>query len=190
MVVLMTACVFRTLWQIVPVRVAGVRGGGSVAGGRERRRRGRLLDEQIGGLELIAGKVLSAFVPAVGVAWLGFALYAVVVNAASWPVMGQVFFPNALWWVLAAWVAPAVAAVGLSATVLVSARVRTFQEAYQLGGMVVLPLVVLMISQATGAIYFGTSMAFLLGLGVWGVAAALLAYGVRSFRRGEIVARM
>lgn len=189
-VVLMTSYLFAPLYLIVPLMVASVIAADSFAGEKERRTLEGLLHAPITDFELIAAKVLSAFVPAVGVAWLGFALYAVVVNAASWPVMGQLFFPNALWWVLAAWVAPAVAAVGLSATVLVSARVRTFQEAYQLAALVVLPLVVLMVSQATGAIYFGTSMAFLLGVGVWAVAAALLAYGVRSFRRGEIVARM
>ena len=48
------------------------------------------------------------------------------------------------------WVAPAVAALGLGVMVRVSARARTSQEANQLGGAVILPLIFLAVGQATG----------------------------------------
>lgn len=188
--VMMTSYLFAPLYLIVPLMVASVVAADSFAGEKERRTLEALLHAPISDRDLVLAKVSAAFVPAVGVAWLGFVLYAVVVNVAGWPLMGRLFFPNAMWLVLAVWVAPAVAALGLSATVLVSSRVKTFQEAYQLGGVVVIPLVALIISQATGIVYFGSGLAMLLGLVVWIVAAGLLAYGVRGFRRGEIMARL
>ena len=135
------------------------------------------------------GKLLVGFVPALAVAWGGFLLYTVVANAAAWPVMGRLFFPTPMWWVLALWVAPAVAAVGLGATVLVSARVNTFQEAYQIGGVVVLPIVLLVVGQAAGVIVLSTALVAALGAVFWVVAAALLVLGARSFRRGELLVR-
>ena len=48
------------------------------------------------------------------------------------------------------WVAPAVAALGLACMVRVSARARTSQEANQLGGAVILPLIFLAVGQASG----------------------------------------
>ena len=48
------------------------------------------------------------------------------------------------------WVAPAVAALGLAVMVRVSARARTSQEANQLGGAVILPLIFLAVGQSTG----------------------------------------
>ena len=48
------------------------------------------------------------------------------------------------------WVAPAVAALGLGVMVRVSARARTTQEANQLGGAVILPLIFLAVGQSTG----------------------------------------
>lgn len=45
--------------------------------------------------------------------------------------MAWIFFPNTMWLGLVVWVAPAM--VRLGTIVLVSARVRGFQEPYQLG---------------------------------------------------------
>jgi len=73
--------------------------------------------------------------------------------------------------------------------VLVSARVNTFQEAYQIGGVVVLPIVVLLIGQATGAVVFSVGLTLLLGAVFWAAAAALLFFGARGFRRGDVLSR-
>jgi ABC-2 type transport system permease protein len=126
----------------------------------------------------------------VAIALGGFVLYGVVANLAAWPVMGRIFFPNTMWVVLAIWVAPAVAGLGLGGTVLVSSRVNTFQEAYQMGSIVVLPIVALVISQATGVMYFSVGMVLLLGLAVWLVDVVLLWLGVRVFQRSELIARI
>jgi ABC-2 type transport system permease protein len=113
----------------------------------------------------------------------------VVANLAAWPVMGRIFFPTPMWWVLALWVAPAVAAVGLGSTVLVSARVNTFQEAYQVGGMVVLPIILLVVGQAAGVVVLSVGVVAAIGAAFWLIAAALLWFGGRGFRRGEVLAR-
>ena len=60
--------------------------------------------------DLFYAKVLGAFLPAVLVSWVGFVLFAVVVNTTAWPVMHRVFIPTRLWLVMIVWVAPAVAA--------------------------------------------------------------------------------
>ena len=131
-----------------------------------------------------------AWLPTVAVAWLGFAVYAGVVNLAGWPTMGRVFFPNAMWLVLAIWVAPAVAGLGLASMVLVSVRAQGFQDAYQLGTLAILPIVILMIAQATGVIYFSVTLVLLLGLVLWIIDAVLIVFGNRTFRRSELIARM
>ena len=64
--------------------------------------------------------------------------------------MHRVFVPTKLWGVMILWVAPAVATLGLGVMVRVSARARTSQEANQLGGAVILPLIVLAVGQSSG----------------------------------------
>lgn len=181
---------FAPMYLIVPLMVASVIAADSFAGEKERKTLEALLYTPTTDFELVAAKLIAAWVPAIVVAWGGFILYGIVANVAGWGTMGQIFFPNAMWVILALWVAPAIAGLGLSATVLVSVRVSGFQEAYQLGAVVVLPLVILMISQATGVIYLSLGFVFLLGLVCWIIDAALLWLSVQMFQRSEIIARL
>ena len=188
-VTLLLVYLFAPMYLIVPLMVASVIAADAFAGEKERRTLEALLYTPTTDRELLLGKLAAGFVPALAVAWGGFALYAVVANVAAWPVMGGAFFPTPMWWVLAGWVAPAVAALGLGATVLVSARVATFQEAYQLGGVVVLPLVLLMVGQATGVLFFSAWLAVALGAVFWAAAALLLSLGLRRFGRSALLTR-
>lgn len=190
MVVLMVVYYFAPMYLILPLMVSSVVAADSLAGEKERRTLEALLYTPTTDRELLIAKLLSAWVPALSVAWIGFIVYSIVVNIAAWPTFGHIFFPTPMWWVLALWVAPAVAGVGLGCTVLISARVNTFQEAYQLGGMVVLPVVALMISQGAGALYLGPFFVFILGLAAWCIDAILLFFGIRALRRNSLLARI
>lgn len=178
------------MYLIIPLMVASVIAADSFAGEKERKTLEALLYTPTTDEELLVGKLLAAWLPALAVAWVGFVLYGIVANLSAWPTMGRIFFPNAMWIVLALWVAPAAAGLGLSTMVIVSSRVATFQEAYQLGGMVVLPVMILVIGQATGVIYFSLEAVLVLGLALWAIDLALLWWGGRTFQRGEIIARL
>jgi Na+-transporting NADH:ubiquinone oxidoreductase subunit NqrD len=80
--------------------------------------------------------------------------------------------------------------VGLSAGVLVSSKVKTFQEAYQLSGLVVLPIVMLVLAQASGVLFLGPLVAFVLGLVLWVIAIALIALAVGVLQRNELIAKL
>ncbi|MFC4425243.1 ABC transporter permease subunit [Deinococcus navajonensis] len=188
-VVLLGLYLLAPIYLIVPIMVSSVIGADSFAGEKERRTFEALAYSPITDRELFLAKVAVAWVPAVLIALLGFVVYGVTLNVAAWPVMGRVFFPNVTWVLLALWVAPAVAALALGATVLVSARVQTFQEAFQLGGVVVLPLILLVVGQAAGVVYLGPALASVLGGVVWVLALALLTFGARSFQRTGMLAR-
>lgn len=181
---------FAPMFLIVPMMVASVIAADSFAGEKERKTLEALLYTPTTDFELVAAKLLAAWIPATLVAWIGFILYGIVANGAAWGTMHQIFFPNAMWVVLVLWVAPGVAGLGLSATVLVSVRATSFQDAYQLGAMVVLPIVALMISQATGVLYLSLDFVFLLGLVCWIIDAMLLWLSVKFFQRSEIIARL
>jgi ABC-2 type transport system permease protein len=173
----------------MPMMVASVVAADSFAGEKERKTLEALIYTPTTDLELFAGKVLSAWIPAILVSLVGFVLYGLAVNIGAWPTMGRIFFPNALWWVLVLWVAPGAAALGLGATVLVSSRVNSFQEANQIAGVVVLPIVILVAAQASGAMYLSLGLTVALGVVVWLIGGVLLWIGVRTFRRSEIIAR-
>jgi ABC-type Na+ efflux pump permease subunit len=190
MIVLILVYMLAPLYLIMPLMVSSVIAADSFAGEKERKTLEALLYTPTTDRELILAKLLSPWLAAVTIAWGTFLIYSVIANVAGWGVMGRVFFPNSMWIVLALWVAPAVAAMSLGVTVLVSARAETFQEAYQLGSIVVLPVILLVVGQATGVMYFSVGMVLLLGLVMWLIAAALLWLGGRAFARNTLATKL
>jgi ABC-2 type transport system permease protein len=189
LIVFTLSYMFAPMFLIIPLMVASVVAADSFAGEKERKTLEALIYTPTTDLELFTGKVLSALIPAMAVSLLGFVLYGLTANIAAWPTMGTIFFPNTVWVVLILWVAPAVAVMGLGATVIVSSKVNSFQEANQIAGVIVLPLLILMIAQITGVMYLSLALTFLLGFVFWLVAGILLYFGVRTFRRDEIITR-
>jgi ABC-2 type transport system permease protein len=190
LLVLVNGYLLAPLFLIVPMMVSAVLAADAFAGEKERRTLESLLHLPIADRDLFLAKVLGAFVPAVVVSWAGFVCFAVVANGVAWPVMHRVFVPTRLWLVMIFWVAPAVAALGLGVMVRVSARARTAQEANQLGGAVILPLIFVAVGQATGLLLVDLPIAVAIGAVVWVVAAALTLRGARRFARDAIAARL
>jgi ABC-2 type transport system permease protein len=178
------------LMLLVPFMVANVIAADGFAGERERKTLEALLYTPATDAELFVAKLLAAWIPAVMIAFGGALVYAIIVNVLAWPVMQHVFFPDATWVVMVLWMAPAFAALGLAGMLLVSLRVRGMQEATQLGGLFVLPVIALVVGEVRGAILLGPWMAVVIGLLVWAIAATLLAFGVKRFRRTTLVAKL
>jgi ABC-type Na+ efflux pump permease subunit len=176
--------------EFTPFMVANVIAADGFAGERERKTLEPLLYTPATDAELFVAKLLAAWIPAVIIAFVGAFVYAVIVNIVAWPVMHRVFFPNPTWVVIVLWMSPAFAALGLAGMLLVSLRVRGMQEATQLGGLFVLPVIALVVGEVRGAILLGPWMALLTGLLVWAIAGVLLAFGVKRFRRTTLVAKL
>ena len=186
LVVLVNGYLLAPLFLIVPLMVASVLAADAFAGEKERRTIEGLLHLPIPERDLFYAKVFGAFVPAVAVSWVGFVLFSIVVNVTAWPIMHRVFIPTRLWLVMILWVAPAVAMLGLGVMVRVSARSRGTQEANQLGGAVILPLIFLAVGQATGLLLVTLPLAVAIGGGVWAIALWLTLRGARRFTRDRM----
>jgi ABC-type Na+ efflux pump permease subunit len=190
LVVLVNGYLLAPLFLIVPLMVSAVLAADAFAGEKERKTLESLLNLPLSDRDLFIGKLLTAYVPAVLVSWIGFLCFAIVTNTVAWPVMHRVFVPTRLWAVMILWVAPAVAALGLGVMVRVSARARTSQEANQLGGAVILPLIFVAVGQSTGLLLLDLRIAVLIGLVIWIVAVALCVRGANRFTRDQLATRL
>jgi ABC-2 type transport system permease protein len=190
LVVVMLEYLFAPMFLIIPIMVASTIAAGSFVGEKERKTLEALLYTPTTDAELFLGKLLASWIPAFLVGVGAFVLYAVVVNASAWQVMGRVFFPNTMWAALVLWLSPAAAGLGLGVIILISSKVSTFQDAYQLGGLVVIPVLLLVFGQIAGVLYLNVLAVMLMGLFLWLVDGAILWFGIRTFKRSEIIARM
>jgi ABC-type Na+ efflux pump permease subunit len=190
LVVLVNGYLLAPLFLLVPLMVSAVLAADAFAGEKERKTLETLLHLPLAERDLFIAKLLTAYIPSVLISWIGFICFAIVSNAVAWPVMHRIFVPTRLWIVMILWVAPAVAALGLGVMVRVSARARTSQEANQLGGAVILPLIFLVVGQATGLLLVAMPVAIAIGAFLWIIAIWLCARGASRFTRDQLAARM
>jgi ABC-2 type transport system permease protein len=190
LIVLVNGYLLAPLFLIVPLMVSAVLAADAFAGEKERKTLESLLHLPIAERDLFIAKLLTAFIPALAVSWIGFLCFCVVANGVAWPVLHRVFVPTQLWLVMILWVGPAVAMLGLAVMVRVSARARTSQEANQLGGAVILPLIFLSVGQSSGLLLAPLSVAVAIGGVIWVVALWLVRGGAKRFTRDQLAARV
>jgi ABC-2 type transport system permease protein len=175
---------------LVPVMVATVIAADGVAGEQERRTLEGLLLTPVSDRELAIAKLLAAWLPAVVLGLVGAVLYAAVVHMTVGQQVGTVLLPDAAFLVLVLWASPAFAAAALGAVMLVSVRSRSTQEAYQLGGLVVLPVVGLVVAQAVGALVLSPVALWITGLIAAVLATGLLRAAARALSRTTLGPRL
>jgi ABC-type Na+ efflux pump permease subunit len=190
MVVIFINYLFAPFFLIMPIMVASNIAANSFAGEKERKTLEAVLYTPVTDAELFVGKLLSAWIPAIGVAIMSFVLYGITANAAAWPAVKRVFFPNLMWIILVFWVSPAAAGFGLGTMILVSSRVSTYQEASQIGGIVVLPIVMLILGQISGVLYLSPGVVLLLGTVLFAIDAFVLWFAVRTFQREAVITKL
>jgi ABC-type Na+ efflux pump permease subunit len=186
LVVLVDGYLVAPLFLIVPLMLAAVLAADAFAGEKERKTLESLLHQPVRDRDLFIAKLLGAFIPAIAISWVGFVCFTLVVDVTAWPVAHHLIVPTKLWAVVIFWVAPAVAALGLGVMVRVSARASSTQEANQLGGAVILPLIFLAVGQSTGLLLVTLPVAIAIGAVVWVVALTLVTRGAQRFTRDRI----
>jgi ABC-2 type transport system permease protein len=138
----------------------------SFVGEKERRTMETLLFSPITVKELFIGKALSAFLPAIGITFISFILFGIIVISLTFDMFGFLIFPNANWMILILWVAPMITILTILVNVFVSARSKGFQEAQQLGGILIIPIMGLFVGQATGFLVMSPLVLSLIGIGL------------------------
>jgi ABC-2 type transport system permease protein len=160
----------------------------SIIGEKQARSLEPVLAAPIRTVELLAGKAIAALVPGV---LTGFATYVVFVLLAS-----LVYGPN-LFGVVTdpSWLAgvfllgPAVGLASVVAGVIVSARVNDPRVAQQVGGVIILPIIGVVLIQASGTAIVGALGYTVMAIVVLVIALIGLRIGVRLFDREAILTR-
>jgi ABC-2 type transport system permease protein len=163
LVYLVVNYMFAGMFLLIPVMASSVIGSNSFVGEKERRTLESLLFAPISVMELFLGKMLSAFLPSMALSVGTFLLYGIVVDSFSYGMFDGLIFPSWNWIVLILWVTPALSLCTILACVLISARVKGFQEAQQLSGVIVLPVLALVVGQMSGVMFLSAFVMFLIG---------------------------
>ncbi|MDR7076541.1 ABC-type Na+ efflux pump permease subunit [Neobacillus niacini] len=138
----------------------------SFVGEKERNTLETLLFAPISITDLFLGKVLASLIPTLGISFAAFIVSFIIVNVITYPYFEVILYFNSTWMILMFWVIPLLVMFNIILNVLISAKVKTFQEAQQFGGLLVLPIVGIIISQASGLFFLSPFILFLIGAGL------------------------
>lgn len=153
-----------SMFLLIPVINSMMIALNSFVGEKERGTLESLLFAPITVKELFVGKVLSAFVPTMVLTIGSFILFGVITTVITYPMFNGFIFPNTNWLLLVFWLSPIITLFTILIEVLVSARSKSFQEAQQIGGLVILPIVGLFVGQATGMLIISPIILLVVGL--------------------------
>ena len=149
---------FATFFLLIPVMASSVIASDSFAGEKERKTIEALLATPLTDGELLLGKMLASFVPAMGVTVLSFIAYTVVVDVGTYGRFGVILLPTLEWFLFIFLMTPALSIAAIGLTVLISSRVKGFKEAQQISVVLVVPIIGLLIGQGTGVLTLGPPM--------------------------------
>jgi ABC-2 type transport system permease protein len=170
---------------MIPVNIAAY----SIVGEKTTRSLEPLLATPITTIELLAGKNLSAVIPAVLATWMGFLIYI----AGAWLIVESPQVVSALldpmWWIAVIILGPLLAILSVNFSILVSSRVNDPRVAEQVSVVVILPLLAIFFGQIAGLFYLNRSLVLLISLVVLIVDIGVLYVSVRLFQRETILTR-
>jgi ABC-2 type transport system permease protein len=155
------------LFWIVTVALTPAIAADSFVGEKERLTIEPLLATPIRNRELFAGKLVTASLPAVLGTWLGTLIFAALVAISHSPYYPSFVLADGDWIFSSVVIAPLIALLAAGIGALISTRVSSFRVAYQLNGLIVLPVILVLIPQA--------AFLFLLTPQAWMYVAAFLA---------------
>lgn len=191
LVYIMSLYFFAPFFLIIPLMASSVIASDSFAGEKERKTIEALLATPISDSELFLGKILVSFIPSMMVTVVSFSIYSTVVDLLSFAIFnGRLLLPNVVWIMLIFGLAPTVALAGIGLTVMISAKVKGFREAQQISAILLVPILILVFGQVSGAIIFGPIVVGVL-IGAFAIIDLLTFYiGVRMFKREEILSKL
>jgi ABC-2 type transport system permease protein len=138
--------------------------------------------------ELLVGKALAGFIPAMAVTWVcaGLALLGVLILGWGYLIQHYIGF---LWAVNFFLISPAVALLSFMLGIIGSSRARDHRSAQNMVLFIVFPVLILIAMQITGVIWFTPLLIFVLGIGLCVVDLLVLRIAVRIFQRETIIIR-
>lgn len=155
---------FASFFLLVPIITASVTAANSFVGEKERRTLESLLFAPITIKELFVAKILASFLPAYFISLVSFIISGISINILSYPLFDKIVFPTGNWIVLITCLSPMILLLTILLNILISSRVKTYQEAQNIGGIIVLPVIAMVVGQVSGLFLIGIKIMLLLSL--------------------------
>lgn len=172
---------------MIPVTIPTVTASYSFVGEKVNKSLEPLLATPITDIELLVGKAASIFLLSMSATYLSFAVSTVVIDLMTEPVLGYYPLPTPYWIAGMLLLAPGMCLMSILTNVLISSKVNDVRVSQQIGGVLVLPILLFFVFSLTGVLSTGLLPMVVFSLAVLGVDAVILMLSLKVFRREEIL---
>lgn len=178
---------FLTFFLMIPLIIPMSIAAQSIVGEKQYKSLEPLLATPIKTGELLFAKALSAVLPAVLTTWFAFLIFLIVgrILIESNRVFSALL--NVKWLFAMLVLAPLLSLLAVSLALIISSRVNDARAVQQIGGFIILPIVVLGIAQTTGLILLNTGTFILGAVIIAAIDVLILRLGARLFQREKIL---
>ena len=148
---------FAWFWVIIPAIIPGPIASYSIAGEKVEKSLEPLLVTPTTDGELLLGKGIAAFLPAIIATYAGATIFMAGVDVVTQGRLGYLYYPN---WTIAVTLlllAPLAILMSIELNVISSSRVSDVRAAWQLGSLMFLPFIGIYVAGETGIITLDTS---------------------------------
>ena len=174
------------IFMTMPIFTASVIAADSFVGEKERKTAEALLSMPISNNELLLGKLLASFIPAVILTLAVFALYGAMVDFLAYGQFHIYVLPTVPWLMMLA-ASPLLAIAAMGIVVFVSSNVKNIKEAQQISSLLVLPVLLMPFASIFGAaqITFLFMLYLIIGLALADIVIVYIA--IKRFRRESML---
>jgi ABC-2 type transport system permease protein len=140
------------IFIIIPATLPTIIASYSIVGEKNNRSLEPLLATPITDGELLTGKIFSSLIPSMGATLLAFSLGCTMLDLLIIPKIGLPLLPNLNWLLSILLLAPTACLMSILGCVIISSKVSDVRAAQQVGGFIVMPVIVLMLGVLSGLI--------------------------------------
>jgi ABC-2 type transport system permease protein len=161
----------------------------SIAGEKLQRSLEPLLATPMTDGEILLGKCVASFVPAMAAIYVGAVIFMTLMDVFTHAQLGYLYFPNWSFGVILLALAPLASVLTIELIVIVSSRVSDIRTVQQLTGVLFFPFIVIYVMSEIGVLQLNAINLLALA-GVFLVADLLLFYlSTATFKREEILTK-
>jgi ABC-2 type transport system permease protein len=139
--------------------------------------------------EILAGKGIAAFLPAIGASYIGAVIFMVLVDIFTSGILGYVYYPNWNMAIILLLLAPLACLLSVGYNVLISSRLNDVRTAQQVGALIILPLAAVYFLTEFGAITLTTNILLIMAACLAALDVIIFFLVRATFQREEILTK-
>jgi ABC-type Na+ efflux pump permease subunit len=139
--------------------------------------------------EILLGKSIAAFLPAIIATYAGAAVFMALMDSVTHSTLGYLYYPNWDIGVVLLLLTPLAALLSVELNVIASARVSDVRAASQLGGVMFLPFMGIYLAAEIGLISLDTNNLLIISAVLAVLDLVLFRISTATFRREEILTK-